>query len=99
MEIQEMDCHRLNRLRRVAPVMLHSIRITPERFNQWCILVSWNGRAAVGNPGLFDEFGNVSPSVRHRPAKQRPTSGGRAEVAMGRSVVLRKQGAPNRARR
>src|SRR5262245_61604351 len=35
-EIQEMDRHRLNRLRRGAPVMLHAIRVTPDRIDKGC---------------------------------------------------------------
>ena len=99
MEIQKVDCDGLNCLRGVAPVMLHAIRVTPERFDRWCIAASWDGRSVLGNPRLREQLSNVGPPAHNRPTKQSPTSSGCADVSMRRSVVRWKQGTATRARR
>src|SRR6185295_1574179 len=47
-QVQEMSCHGLNRLRRVLPVMLHAIRIAEEGAERQFIAASWSGHDAVG---------------------------------------------------
>ena len=98
MEIQEMDCHGLSRLRRVFPVMLHAVRVAPECVDGWCIAGRWNGHGFFGNPRLRDQTRNVTLTAHYRPAEQGPASGGCAEVSMRGSVVWWKQGATTRTR-
>ena len=47
-QVQEMSCHGLNRLRRVLPVMLHAIRIAKEGVERGCIAAAGAGTTLSG---------------------------------------------------
>ena len=97
-QVQEMSCHGLNRLRRVLPVMLHAIRIAEEGVERGCIAACGNGHDAVGNPRLRHQASDVCPAADCRPTKQRPAAGRCTDVSMRGSVVWWKQGTTTRTR-
>jgi hypothetical protein len=98
-QIQEMNCHRLNGLRGVVPVMLHAIRITVEGVQGESIVVCWNGHEVVGNPRLHEQTSIVSAFDQDRTIEQRPAPRGCTDVTMRRSVVWWEQGTTTRAGR
>jgi hypothetical protein len=68
-----MNCHRLNRLRRVLPVMLHAIRRQGESSDN----ASLRAGAGTTLSGILDcatKPVTSSPSANGRPAKQRPAA-------------------------
>jgi hypothetical protein len=70
-QVQEMSCHGLNRLRRILAVMLHAIRIAEEGVERQCIAACWSRHDAVGNSRVREQVSNVSLSASYRPTKQR----------------------------
>ena len=62
-DVQEMNGHGLNRLRRVVAVMLHAVRVAEEQVDRWCIAGRWNGHEAFGNPRLRGQTDSVGASA------------------------------------